>query len=126
MSREIKFEYGFESVNGIVKKVYHLHEIPNIQQICDVWNELPVKYTRQFTGLLDKNGKEIYESDICTFYNKYSKKTYTRVVRYCPMLACFGLYPNMEEVWNYESDWLKIQDVEIIGNIYESKKFLNH
>ena len=27
-----KFEYGFESVNGIVKKKYYLHEIPNIKE----------------------------------------------------------------------------------------------
>jgi hypothetical protein len=63
MNREIKFEYGFESVNGIVKKVYHLHEIPNIQQKCDVWNVLPIKYVRQFVGHKDKNGTEIFEGD---------------------------------------------------------------
>jgi hypothetical protein len=62
--REIKFEYGFESVNGTVKKVYHLHEIPNIQQKCDVWDVLPVKYVRQFTEETDKNGVDIYEDDV--------------------------------------------------------------
>ena len=64
MSREIKFEYGFESVNGIVKKKYFLHEIPLIADKCDVWNVLPIKYVRQFTGLKDKNGIEIYEGDL--------------------------------------------------------------
>ena len=63
MNREIKFEYGFISVNGLVKKVYHLHEIPNIQQKCDVWNVLPIKYVRQFVGHKDKNGVEIFEGD---------------------------------------------------------------
>ena len=38
--REIKFEYGFDSVNGVVKKVYALSEIPNIKDKCDVWNIL--------------------------------------------------------------------------------------
>ena len=78
----------------------------------------------QFTGLHDKNGKEIYEGDICKYYNKYNEFCYTRVVKYCPMLACFGLYPNMEEVWQYESDWLKISEVEVIGNIYENPELL--
>ncbi len=64
MNREIRFEYGFESVNGTVKKVYQLHEIPNIQQKCDVWNVLPIKYVRQSTGLKDKNGTEIFEGDL--------------------------------------------------------------
>lgn len=52
---EIKFEYGFQSVNGIVKKVYSLSDIPNIKDKCDVWNVLPIVYVRQYTGLKDKN-----------------------------------------------------------------------
>jgi uncharacterized phage protein (TIGR01671 family) len=70
--REIKFEYGFESVNGIVKKVYALSEIPNIKEKCDVWNVLPVIYVRQFTGLQDKNGVDIYVGDILD--NGYNAK----------------------------------------------------
>jgi len=64
MSKEIKFEYGFQSINGIVKKKYYLHEIPFIAEKCDVWNVLPIVYVRQFTGLIDKNGVDIYEGDI--------------------------------------------------------------
>lgn len=72
MEREIKFEYGFESVNGIVKKSYALSEIPNIKEKCDVWNDLPIVYVRQFTGLKDKNGKEIYHKDRIRFTINFS------------------------------------------------------
>ena len=65
MNREIKFEYGFEGANGVFKKVYSLSEIPNIKEECDFWDILPIAYIRQFTGLHDKNGTEIYEGDIC-------------------------------------------------------------
>ena len=63
MKREIKFEYGFESINGTVKKVYDLWQIARIALICDLWNVLPLKYVRQFTGAVNKNGVEIYDGD---------------------------------------------------------------
>jgi len=65
--REIKFEYGFESVNGIIKKVYALSEIPNIKEKCDVWNILPITYVRQWTNKNDNNGNHIFDRDIVTY-----------------------------------------------------------
>jgi uncharacterized phage protein (TIGR01671 family) len=62
--RQLKFEYGFKSVNGIVKKTYYLSEIPNIAEKCDVWGILPIMYIRQYTGCKDENGTYIYEGDI--------------------------------------------------------------
>ena len=110
MNRKIKFEYGFQGVNGIIKKVYHLSEIPNIKNLCDVWNEIPVLYSRQFTGLTDKNGKEAFEGDITDegviiWHNEY-----------------LGFFVKDEQ--GKHTPLYAIPFFEVIGNIYENPELL--
>lgn len=116
MNREIKFEYGFESVNGIVKKIYHLYQIPFISQKCDVWGELPIKYVRQYTGLKDKNSDEYCEGDIIKDGTLNEQIGVVKFKDGCFILefqdGSYYLLKHYENVG------------EIIGNIYENTELL--
>lgn len=68
----------------------------------------------QFTGLLDKNGKEIYEGDIVRF-PKY-KKSFETEVRYSKFYAGFAPFT---ELLNEVRD-----TCQVIGNIYEHPELL--
>lgn len=73
----------------------------------------------QSTGLVDKNGKEIFEGDIVKMSKDvYSEPTYYEVVRHRG-----GAY-RLESKQHGCELWLRHTDCEVVGNIYENRELL--
>lgn len=75
----------------------------------------------QFIGLSDKNGKKIFEGDICNF--KYDKTVRTEPVCYLDAAftlgSCIGLRESQTDYY------IKIRSsLEIVGNIYDNPELL--
>ena len=86
----------------------------------------------QFTGLHDKNGKEIYEGDIVKInahsYDFGFEKDRIGEIRFIE--GCFGFYKQLSEkeyLFNElstEFGYGELEHYEVIGNIYENPELL--
>ena len=92
-------------------------------------------YVQQFTGLLDKNGKKIFEGDIveCCFNMRQDKKN-LGIIKFCEKYGNMGVlitdaqvHVNAQNVpkpfFNFITNSGELL-VEVIGNIFENPELL--
>ncbi len=108
MTREIKFRVWEPGT----KIMFVPNSLPNPTASPDHTGS----YTMQFTGLLDKNGHEIYEGDIVDYYGQHIQ------VIFMDKYGAFGLCGL--EKWDCGYLPQMMGEIEVIGNIYENLELL--
>lgn len=88
-------------------------------------NTEAMKNSEQYVGLLDLNGKEIYEGDIVRAA-KHGCDALVAVVVYCAEgnYPAFHLQPDDDCDCNVISYYLGCGEIEIIGNVHENLEIL--
>lgn len=124
--REIKFR-AWDKTNKLMLEVLWFDLRPGKQVKMQTFGKPQEQWSNfsdmvelmQFTGLLDKNGKEIYEGDIVHYFvmTAVGKRfEYTEEVKWDEKLGGFA-----------NSYYISIgEDREVIGNIYENPELISN
>lgn len=94
----------FQSVETLDGEAYGFHQVEMVQ----------------FTGLYDKNGKEIFEGDIVK--NQFHGEKHISEVIFSTNGFLVGVMTTVKT--GKETEWKSVADVEVIGNKFENEYLL--
>lgn len=124
MNREIKFRAHY---NGVIYHHVELTSYPDGSISIMMMGEHSRQFSpdagkidlMQFTGLADKNGKEIWEGDIVNFDFRKG------IVIYSKTQADFTIEDATDNMVNFHlADYTDYDNIEVIGNIYTNPELL--
>ena len=121
--REIKFKHYIKTKKGYKRCSFDLSKYQN-SSLNDVFYNLEKVeniITVQYTGLKDKNGKEIYEGDIVEYKTKFYDrlKEHKTIIKWEDDLEHNGFGEPFAMGYIFRGF-----DIEIIGNIYENPELI--
>jgi uncharacterized phage protein (TIGR01671 family) len=131
--RSLKFRAWDKTENKYMKHQYIGSEMyVDIDGIFDVEQDGYSSFVwEQFTGLIDRHGKEIFEGDIIQYDSDYTGNAFERIgyIRWSSKAFAGGKFNvmNKDGSLGYDSFYGGIpnEDCEVIGNIRENPDLLD-
>jgi len=143
MEREIKFRYYDSQIKCMLQpSAVGIYGWYAEDRDFEDGKSQPFERLMQFTGLLDKNGKEIYEGDICrVLYTDWPSKDSEdprSIEKYKSDISKIGSVEMEDYEWQFNFGNNRYGEInygtfhvgahgriEVIGNIYENPELLN-
>ncbi|WP_052098090.1 YopX family protein [Paenibacillus stellifer] len=134
MSREIKFRAWLKKERRMLDKVNLT--FPGAEMVIQWYDSLDDYYAgslsdcgerdvevMQYTGLKDRNGREIYEGDILRDRASHDEIYYYKVI-WSKSNACFYFQDYFADHERFGGEDIEWSQTEAIGNIYENPELL--
>lgn len=113
-----ELKYRFYDKDRNFQRIYTLSEL-----ISKTYRRGKFEYRGRFTGLKDKNGKEIYEGDVVDTH-PFHKISHPKN-RYQKVIFSGGCFQAEHNNFGWEGEEIvSLEECEVIGNIYENPELI--